>query len=157
MLSALVDWGIKAMMVTLNIDKAMQALFAVSPILGIALIAGLIAATAAIGTPPKMAAGGMFDRPTNVTVGEAGPEVILPVTRLSNGKMGVQTDGMGAGASSGGSHSSSGSGTSPSSTGDLHVSVMLDSRPILHTIARASRTGKLVIHPKSVRVEPINT
>lgn len=43
----------------------------------------------------KYARGGVVDRPTNFDVGlmgEAGPEAIMPLRRLSNGKLGVQAE-----------------------------------------------------------------
>ena len=97
----------------------------------------------------------MFDKATTVTVGEAGPEVILPVTRLSNGKMGVGTtapNGMSVGSGGGASSGSS----SSSQDGVMVVQVNLDSSPILKAVSKASRTGKLVIHPNAVRIQAVN-
>lgn len=43
------------------------------------------------------ASGGLITRPTLALAGEAGPEAVLPLSRLSNGDLGVQTTGGGGG------------------------------------------------------------
>ena len=157
MLDSVVQWGIKYLEVQLDIAKAFSFLDA-NPLLAIPLIVGLIAAVSALGMP-AMANGGVFDQATAVTVGEAGPEVILPVTRLSNGKMGVGVQpsaGGGAPSSAGGSDpTASGSGSSGSPT--FQVAVYLDSRPILKSVSKASREGRVVIHPSAVRAQSVNS
>lgn len=154
-LDAIIAWGVQAMMVALNVAHAMAALFA-DPFLAIVVIGGLIALTAALSAPPKMAAGGIVNSPTVAMIGEAGPEVVLPLVRGSNGKMGVQNSG---GSSSGNGSSSDNPGPMGSfaPSGDQHISVMLDSKEILHVVSKGSRNGNLIIHPNSVRKSAVNT
>ena len=156
MLDSVVQWGIKYLEVQLDIAKAFSFLDA-NPLLAIPLIVGLIGAVSALGMP-AMANGGVFDQATAVTVGEAGPEVILPVTRLSNGKMGVGVQpsaGGGAPSSAGGSDpTASGSGSSGSPT--FQIITYLDSKPWLRAVAKASREGRVVIHPGAISKQAMN-
>ena len=159
MLKAFIDWGVHALMVILGVANGINAVQSFPPLVAIAVIAGLIAITAALHTAPKMAKGGVFDRATTVTVGEAGPEVILPVTRLSNGNMGVAMQASGGGDIAGASSMAGPNNAAPgAASGDigLHVVVNLDSNPILKAVTRASRLGKVIIHPSAVRVVALN-
>lgn len=158
MITMISQWAVEEVIKILKVAEAMNALFTADPILGVVLVAGILASLMAAGaiiSPPAQAMGGVFDKATTVTVGEAGPEVILPVTRLSNGKMGVGTtapNGMSVGSGGGASSGSS----SSSQDGVMVVQVNLDSSPILKAVSKASRTGKLVIHPNAVRIQAVN-
>lgn len=66
--------------------------------------------------------------------GERGPEAVVPLVRTGSGQLGVKTEG----------------------SGDTHIHVMLNDQPILSAIAKASRTGRLVIHPTAIRTVAIN-
>ncbi len=151
----MVDFAIAEIGIMDAIAKVMQALQTLGPI---ATMAAAVAAIAIVSSmhlaPPAMAKGGVFDQATTVTVGEAGPEVILPVTRLSNGKMGVGTTGGSGGGMSVGASGGQSSGASDG--GVMVVQVNLDSSPILKAVSKASRTGKLVIHPNAVRIQAVN-
>lgn len=156
MLKSIVDWAVNSLFAVKGVAEAMSALWTLSPLLAIGLIAGLIAVISTMHlAPPAMAMGGLVTSPTTALIGEAGPEAVLPVVRLANGQMGVQTTGSNpsaGGSGSGGSNYMGGAGME----GSQIIQVNLDSTPILKAISRASRIGKLVIHPNAVRIQAVN-
>lgn len=149
MLNAIIQWAVTSLLATKAVAAGIEAVFS-NPFLAIfaigAIIAGVVALSSSLSkgpTPPKMAKGGLINKETTVTAGENGPEVILPVVRTSSGRMGVSTESTG----SGGSMPGAGGGD----VGVMHVQVNLDGMPIFKAIGKASKNGRLVIHPGSVR------
>lgn len=155
MLNSFVQWGIDAMLTAQNVAKAINFVFA-NPLIAVVAIAGLIAAVSAL-KMPAMAMGGIVSSPTTALIGEAGPEAVLPVVRLSNGQMGVQTTSANPSSGGGGASSMNSVGGGVNTNSPTFVTqVYLDSKPILNAVSKASRTGKVVIHPNSVKRLSVN-
>jgi hypothetical protein len=154
MLGAIVQWAILSMLSVKSVAEAFTALFA-NPIAAIFVIAGLIGAVAALSSSmPKMAKGGIVDKPTIAMIGESGPEAVLPLSRTANGQMGVQIQAPSEGAQSSTSSSANGN---QNNNGDIHLQVNLNDQPILSAVSKASRNGRIIIHPNAVRTSAVNT
>ncbi len=102
----------------------------------LAVLAGITGAAsiAAIAAQPlpALAEGGIVTGPTPVVVGEGGqPEIIFPLDQLENF------------LASRGDFSDTGGG-------DMHVIVNLDGQPILDTVTKATRDGRVQIHARAV-------